>query len=74
MTIERNAQKKRSRDKNDITTMQLTNELKKRLKRVKKFNKLAKREKLDEALDEALSFYEDNHPDILAISLESVDD
>ena len=66
MTTERQAQKKRSRAKNDITTMQLSNELKKRLKRIQIFNQF---DKQDEALDEVLSYFEDNHPDILLVGL-----
>jgi hypothetical protein len=58
MTTARQAQKKRSRDKNDITTMQLSNVLKSRLKKIMDNDKF---DKLDEALDEVLSFYEDNH-------------
>lgn len=69
MTAARQAQKKRSREKNDITTMQLSNELKKRLKRIQKFNQF---DKQDEALDEVLSFFEDNHPDILMVVLNDV--
>lgn len=57
MTTERQAQKKRSRVKNDITTMQLSNSLKARLKKIQ----LAEHfDKIDEALDEVLSFYEDH--------------
>jgi hypothetical protein len=57
MTLERQAQKKKSRDKNNITTMQLTRGNKTRLKEIQNTLKF---EKLEEALDELLSFYEDN--------------
>ena len=57
MTLQRQAQKKKSRDKNNITTMQLTRGNKTRLKEIQNTLKF---EKLEEALDELLSFYEDN--------------
>jgi hypothetical protein len=60
----RQEQKKTSREKNDITTMQLSNSLKLRLKRIQKLNGF---DKQDEALDEVLSFYEDANPNILSV-------
>lgn len=63
----RQEQKRRSRVKNDITTMQMSNGIKSRVKRVKKYCDL---DKLDEALDELLSFYEDNHPDIRVLKMD----
>ena len=58
MNDKRRAQKKLSREKNDITTMQLSNDLKKRLIAIQEHNKF---DKQDEALDEVLSYYEDKH-------------
>lgn len=57
MSTLRQIQKKRSRIKNDITTMQLSKGNKERLKKVQDQFKF---EKLEEALDELLSFYEDS--------------
>lgn len=65
-TLERQKQKQKSRVKNDITTMQLSRSLKARLKRIQKFIAF---DKQDEALDEVLSFYEDNHPELLKVDL-----
>ncbi len=56
MTTVRQQQKKRSREKNSITTMQLSTGNKARLKKILDTQKF---EKLDEALDEVLSSYED---------------
>ena len=61
MKNERQQQKKRSRVKNDITTMQLSNSLKNRIKRIQKFNAF---DKQDEALDEIVSYYEDQNPEV----------
>lgn len=59
MNQKRQDQKKLSREKNDITTMQLSRKLKERLIAVQYQQSF---DKQDEALDEVLSFYEDNHP------------
>ena len=67
MKTTRQEQKKLSRDRNQITTMQLSKGMKARLKRVQKFIKLSKQ---DEALDEVLCAFEDNHPEILKMELE----
>ncbi|NQY64584.1 MAG: hypothetical protein HRT38_12780 [Alteromonadaceae bacterium] len=61
MTTTRQAQKKRSRVKNDITTMQLTQGNKTRLKNIQQTEKF---DKLEEALDEVLSVYEDRKRDL----------
>ena len=61
MTTTRQAQKKRSRVKNDITTMQLTQGNKTRLKNIQQNEKF---DKLEEALDEVLSVYEDRKRDL----------
>lgn len=58
MQSERQKQKKRSRDKLDITTMQLSRTLKNKLRAIQEQHGF---DKLDEALDEVLSFYEDNN-------------
>ena len=58
MTYVRQIQKKRSRDKNNVTTMQLSRTLKNRLISIQQLKGF---DKQDEALDEILSFYEDNH-------------
>ncbi|ALO34818.1 hypothetical protein CMT41_08885 [Colwellia sp. MT41] len=68
MTVARRAQKKKSRTKNDITTIQLSRTLKKRLHLIIKSNGF---NKLDEGLDEVLSFYEDNHLAILGMDNET---
>lgn len=57
LKTERQKQKKKSRTKNNITTMQLSSGNKLRLKNIQD---LLKFDKLDEALDEILSSYEDN--------------
>lgn len=67
MKTARQEQKKLSRDRNQITTMQLSKVMKARLKRIQKFSKLSKQ---DEALDEVLCAFEDNHPDILKMELD----
>lgn len=67
MTEKRQAQKKASRVKNNITTMQLTKRMKSRIKRIQTFNGF---DKQDEALDDALSFFEDSHPAILLLELD----
>lgn len=54
----RQQQKKKSRERNDITTMQLSRSLKARLTKIQNHYQFDKK---DEALDEVLSFYEDNH-------------
>lgn len=61
MNKQRQEQKKRSRIKNDITTMQLSNSLKLRIKDIQKKKGF---DKQDEALDEILCFYEDNYQNI----------
>lgn len=61
MSTQRQEQKKRSRIKNDITTIQLSNALKRRIKRIQKWHTF---DKQDEALDEIISFYEDKHHEI----------
>ena len=61
MITTRQAQKKRSRVKNDITTMQLTQGNKTRLKNIQQTEKF---DKLEEALDEVLSVYEDRKRDL----------
>jgi hypothetical protein len=68
MTVQRKEQKRRSRVKNNVTTMQLSNALKKRIKRIQKLNGF---DKQDEALDEILSFYEDAYPNILLMELDN---
>jgi hypothetical protein len=65
MNQQRQEQKKRSRIKNDITTMQLSNSLKKRIKAIQAQHGF---DKQDEALDEIISFYEDNNLDIKYLS------
>jgi len=57
MSVLRQIQKKRSRLKNNITTMQLSKGNKARLKKIQDELKF---EKLEEVLDELLSIYEDN--------------
>ena len=69
-TIERRKQKKKSRDKNNITTMQLSRFLKSRLVLIQEFNQF---DKQDEALDEVINFYVENHPDVLKSNIESED-
>lgn len=68
MTTQRKEQKRRSRVKNNVTTMQLSNALKKRIKRIQKLKGF---DKQDEALDEILSFYEDAYPNILLMELDN---
>ena len=67
MNNKRQEQKKLSRVKNDITTMQLSRSINKRVERVRKFNGFDKK---DEALDEMLSFYEEHHPKIMQMELD----
>jgi hypothetical protein len=57
MSEKRRLQKKISRDKNGITTMQLSRRLKSKLLKIKCSEGF---DKLDEALDEVITFYEDN--------------
>lgn len=57
MSEKRRLQKKLSRDKNGITTMQLSHKLKSKLLKIKCAEGF---DKLDEALDEVITFYEDN--------------
>lgn len=67
MTVTR---QKRSRDKNDITTMQLRKGNKLRLKNILDLHGF---ESLDEALDEILSFYEDAHTHLSDLSVNDHD-
>jgi len=67
--IERQKQKKKSRDKNDITTMQLSRNLKSRLIRIQEYHQF---DKQDEALEEIISDYEQNTPDVLLKELKDV--
>lgn len=67
-TVERQKQKKKSRDKNNITTMQLSRLLKSRLVRIQKYNQF---DKQDEALDEILGLYEDENPEVLMLELDN---
>jgi hypothetical protein len=57
MIEKRRLQKKISRDKNGITTMQLSRRLQSKLLKIKCAEGF---DKLDEALDEVITFYEDN--------------
>lgn len=57
ITAKRNEQKKKSRLKNDITTIQLSNSLKVRLVAIQNDLKF---DKQDDALEEVLDYYEEN--------------
>ncbi|GAA5141077.1 hypothetical protein [Thalassotalea piscium] len=68
-TIERKKQKKKSRVKNDITTMQLSRSLKARLIRIQEHHQF---DKQDEALEEIISDYEETTPEVLLKELKDV--
>ena len=68
-TIERRKQKKKSRVKNDITTMQLARHIKARLISIQAYHQF---DKQDDGLGEIIDAYEESHPDILLKELKDV--